>query len=45
MMNNSQLLFWDVDTQLDFMDPAGKLCVPRGGERRPNIQRLNLLQA
>jgi hypothetical protein len=24
----SSLLFWDVDTQFDFMHPAGKLNVP-----------------
>jgi len=35
------LLFWDVDTQVDFMDPGGKLHVPGAEKMIPNIQRLN----
>lgn len=41
MTANSQLLFWDVDTQVDFMDPAGKLYVPGAEKIIPNIQQLN----
>lgn len=40
-MNNAHLLFWDVDTQFDFIDPAGKLYVPGAEDIVPNIQRLN----
>ena len=36
-----RLLFWDVDTQVDFMDPGGKLYVPGAEKIIPNIQRLN----
>jgi nicotinamidase/pyrazinamidase len=35
------LLFWDVDTQVDFMHPDGKLYVPGAENVIPNIQRLN----
>ena len=30
----SERVFWDVDTQVDFMLPEGKLYVRRGGDRR-----------
>jgi nicotinamidase/pyrazinamidase len=37
-------LLWDVDTQLDFMEPDGKLPVPGAESLRPSISRLtNLL--
>jgi len=37
-------LLWDVDTQLDFMEPGGKLPVPGAASIRPAISRLtNLL--
>ncbi len=36
----SSLLFWDVDTQFDFMHPAGKLYVPGAEAVIPNLQRL-----
>jgi nicotinamidase/pyrazinamidase len=37
-------LLWDVDTQLDFMEPDGKLPVPGAASIRPTISRLtNLL--
>jgi len=26
-MNNTELIFWNVDTQFDFVSPEGKLCV------------------
>ena len=34
------LVFFDVDTQIDFMDPAGKLYVPHAEEIIPNLVRL-----
>ncbi|HYL14701.1 MAG TPA: isochorismatase family cysteine hydrolase [Terriglobales bacterium] len=36
-----RLLFWDVDTQVDFMEPGGKLYVPGAEKIIPNVQRLN----
>lgn len=41
MSLSRNLLFWDVDTQADFMDPEGKLYVPQAEKIIPNIQRLN----
>ncbi len=35
-----QTVFWDVDTQVDFMDPAGSLPVPGAEALRPNLGRL-----
>ena len=35
-----QTLFWDVDTQLDFMAPDGSLPVPGAEGLRPNLARL-----
>jgi nicotinamidase/pyrazinamidase len=35
------LLFWDVDTQVDFMEPGGKLYVPGAENIIPKIQHLN----
>jgi nicotinamidase/pyrazinamidase len=34
------LAFFDVDTQIDFMDPAGKLYVPQAEEIIPQLVRL-----
>lgn len=34
------LAFFDVDTQIDFMDPAGKLYVPHAEDIVPNLVRL-----
>ena len=34
------VVFWDVDTQHDFMDPGGKLYVPGAEEIKPNLERL-----
>lgn len=34
------VVFWDVDTQHDFMDPDGKLYVPGAEEIKPNLERL-----
>ena len=36
----SNLLFWDVDTQVDFMHPEGKLYVPGAEKIIDNIRRL-----
>ncbi len=33
-------LFWDVDTQVDFMSPDGRLPVPGADDLRPNLARL-----
>jgi len=33
-------IFWDVDTQVDFMEPEGKLYVPGAERLRPNLKRL-----
>jgi nicotinamidase/pyrazinamidase len=38
-------LFWDVDTQVDFMDPQGKLYVPGAETIVANIQRLTTFAA
>jgi nicotinamidase/pyrazinamidase len=35
-----QFIFWDVDTQADFMLPGGKLYVPGGEKLIPNLKRL-----
>ena len=37
---NEAVVFLDVDTQVDFMTPAGSLCVPRAQEIVPNLKRL-----
>ncbi len=33
-------IFWDVDTQVDFMEPTGRLYVPRAKEIAPALERL-----
>jgi nicotinamidase/pyrazinamidase len=33
-------IFWDVDTQVDFMEPSGKLYVPGAKEIAPALERL-----
>lgn len=33
-------VFWDVDTQVDFIEPSGKLYVPGAERLRPNLKRL-----
>jgi len=38
-------LFWDVDTQFDFMYPAGKLYVPGAEAIIPNLERLTSFAA
>lgn len=37
---NPRVYFWDVDTQVDFIDPKGKLYVPGAEKIVPNLQRL-----
>jgi nicotinamidase/pyrazinamidase len=37
---NSKFIFWEVDTQADFMLPGGKLYVPGAERLLPNIRRL-----
>jgi nicotinamidase/pyrazinamidase len=39
-MASSNLVFWEVDTQRDFMLPGGKLYVPGAERLLPNIRRL-----
>ena len=39
-MVSRSALFWDVDTQADFMLPAGKLYVPGAEKLIPNLNRL-----
>lgn len=42
MIPAAALLFWDVDTQVDFMEPGGKLYVPGAERVIGNVQRLNV---
>jgi nicotinamidase/pyrazinamidase len=39
-MVSSNLIFWEVDTQVDFMLPGGKLYVPGAERLLPNIRKL-----
>jgi len=39
-MASSNIVFWEVDTQADFMLPGGKLYVPGAERLLPNIRRL-----
>jgi nicotinamidase/pyrazinamidase len=39
-MPTNNTIFWEVDTQADFMLPGGKLYVPGAERLLPNIQRL-----
>ena len=41
----NRLLFWDVDTQADFMLPKGKLYVPAAEKLIPNLQGLTAFAA
>lgn len=39
-MRSGKVIFWEVDTQADFMLPGGKLYVPGAERLLPNIRRL-----
>src|SRR5690349_20216838 len=39
-MSSSRIVLWDVDTQVDFVHPHGKLAVPGATEAVPAMQRL-----
>ncbi len=39
-MRSKDVIFWEVDTQADFMLPGGKLYVPGAEKTIPNLQRL-----
>ena len=39
-MTQDRIVFWEVDAQVDFMLPGGKLYVPGAEKIIPNIQRL-----
>ncbi|MDP4185604.1 MAG: cysteine hydrolase family protein [Bacteroidota bacterium] len=39
-MNNEKTIFWNVDTQVDFMEPDGKLYVPGAETIKPNLEKL-----
>lgn len=39
-MHSRDLIFWEVDVQVDFMLPGGKLYVPGAEKLRPNIRKL-----
>jgi nicotinamidase/pyrazinamidase len=39
-MVSRSTIFWDVDTQADFMRPGGKLYVPGAEKLIPNMSRL-----
>jgi len=40
LQTHPDILFWDVDTQVDFMHPNGALYVPRADEILPELARL-----
>lgn len=39
-MLSRKSIFWDVDTQADFLEPSGKLYVPQSEKIIPNLKRL-----
>jgi nicotinamidase/pyrazinamidase len=40
LLVSRRIIFWDVDTQVDFMLPGGKLYVPEAEKLIPNLDRL-----
>ncbi len=40
-----KIVFWDVDTQVDFVEPNGKLYVPGAEETRPNLAALSKINS
>lgn len=42
-MSSSDIIFWNVDTQYDFVSPDGKLYVPGAELLKPNWKKLTLL--
>ena len=42
-MNASEVIFWNVDTQFDFVSPQGKLYVPGAEKLKPNWAKLTEL--
>jgi nicotinamidase/pyrazinamidase len=40
IMDKSKILFWNVDTQVDFIEPQGKLYVPKAEEIRPVLRKI-----
>ncbi len=40
IMDLNKTVFWNVDTQVDFMDENGKLPVPEANTIRPNLKKL-----
>ena len=42
-MSSSNIIFWNVDTQFDFVSPEGKLYVPGAELLKPNWEKLTLL--
>lgn len=42
-MSSSDIIFWNVDTQFDFVSPDGKLYVPGAELLKPNWKKLTLL--
>ncbi len=43
--NMRNVVFWDVDTQVDFIEPTGKLYVPGAEEIRANVAYLTMMGA
>lgn len=43
MNNTNDWLFWNVDTQFDFVSPQGKLYVPGAELLKPNLEKLTKL--
>jgi len=42
-MENQGILFWNVDTQIDFMEPDGKLYAPGAESIKPVLEKLTRL--